>query len=214
MNYITYLRVSTAKQGADGLGIDAQRAAVIRYAGSNPIAAEYVEVESGRKNKRPQLTAALAACKATGATLLIAKLDRLTRNAGFLFTLMDAGVNFVAADNPDASPLTIRILAVVAQDEAERISTRTKAALEAKRAKGEKMGNPDNLTHAARLAGVEAVKANAAASLEWQRARALVSALSGIGHSLRSIAAQLNAAGFVTRNSKPFHAATVARLMA
>lgn len=215
MNYITYLRVSTTKQGADGLGIDAQRAAVARFAQGASILREYVEVESGRKNKRPQLAAALAECKATGATLLIAKLDRLTRNAAFLFSLMDAGVNFRAADNPDASPLTIRILAVIAQDEAEKISARTKAALQAKKAKGEKIGTPENLTAAAREKGLQVRKENAATDPNWNRARALASALNAKQtETLRSIADQLNAAGFVTRKNKPFYAATVARLVA
>jgi len=126
---------------------------------------------------------------------------------------MDAGVNFRAADNPDASPLTVRILAVIAQDEAEKISARTSAALQAKKAKGEKIGTPENLTDAARAKGVQARKDNAAACPEWMRARALTSALRGKGETMRAIAAQLNAAGFVTRNGAQFGPKTVQRLL-
>ena len=214
MNYITYLRVSTTKQGADGLGVEAQRAAVARFAKGASILREYVEVESGSKDSRPQLAAALAECKATGATLLIAKLDRLSRKVAYFYQLRDAGVNFIIADMPNASPETIGVMAVFAQSELEKISARTKAALQAKKERGEKLGTPENLTAAARAKGLQARKEKAAACPEWNRARALASALSAKGETLRSIADQLNAAGFVTRNGKQFHAKTVLRLVA
>jgi len=134
-NYIAYLRVSTDKQGVFGLGMEAQREAVCRYVQNRgQIFAEYVEVESGRKAERPQLMAALADCRRRRATLLIAKLDRLSRNVHFISGLMKSDVEFVAVDMPTANRLTIHILAAVAEHEREMISERTKAALAAAKA--------------------------------------------------------------------------------
>src|SRR5262249_54333670 len=126
--FVAYFRVSTDRQGKSGLRLDAQREAVMNYlnGGSWPLAAEYGEIESGKHNERPQLLAALAACKKLRARLVIAKLDRLSRNLAFIAALMDSGVEFVAVDNPHANKLTIHILAAVAQHEREMISQRTK----------------------------------------------------------------------------------------
>ncbi len=135
--FVTYLRVSTKRQGASGLGLEAQRAAVSTF--GTPIA-ELVEVESGANNARPQLAAALRLCRLHRATLLIAKLDRLSRNAAFLLGLKESGVDFVAADMPDANRLTVGIMAVVAESEREMISARTKAALGAAKARGVVLG--------------------------------------------------------------------------
>src|SRR5688572_20704691 len=138
--YTAYYRVSTSEQGQSGLGLAAQRQAVERFVNcSDCIVAEYVEVESGKKDMRPQLAAAIAKAKATGSTLIISKLDRLSRNAAFIFTLRDSGVDFIAADMPEANTLTIGIFAVMAQHEREAISSRTKAALAAKKAQGHKL---------------------------------------------------------------------------
>jgi hypothetical protein len=136
--FVSYLRVSTARQGASGLGLEAQREAVAAYIRSRAGAAaeplrEYVEVESGKVNDRPQLQAALRHAKHAQATLIIAKLDRLSRNAAFLLTLRDSGARFVAADMPDACDLTIGVLALVAEHERKMIQSRTKAALAVKR---------------------------------------------------------------------------------
>src|SRR5215472_25849 len=127
--FISYLRVSTDRQGQSGLGIEAQRKAVTDYGGSWQLLREYIEVESGKRSDRPQLLAALAHAKATGGTIVIAKLDRLARNVAFISNLMESGVEFVAADMPMANRLTVHVLAAVAEHEREMISQRTKAAL-------------------------------------------------------------------------------------
>jgi DNA invertase Pin-like site-specific DNA recombinase len=143
-NFVAYYRVSTDKQGKSGLGLEAQRQAVESYlnGGNWKLVGEFVEVESGKRNDRPQLQAAQAACKKHKATLVIAKLDRLSRNVHFISGLMEAGTKFVAVDNPVANKLTVHILAAVAEDERERISARTKAALQAAKARGQVLGNP------------------------------------------------------------------------
>jgi DNA invertase Pin-like site-specific DNA recombinase len=130
--YLAYYRVSTDKQGHSGLGLDAQRAAVQAYLaqGAWTLQAEFTEVESGQRADRPVLARALAACRAQGAILVIAKLDRLARNVAFISNLMDSGVEFVAVDFPQANRLTLHILAAVAEHERDMISARTKAALE------------------------------------------------------------------------------------
>src|SRR5258706_2822013 len=137
--YVAYLRVSTDRQGRSGLGLEAQRSAVAQYVaakGGRIIEPEYVEVESGKRNDRPELEKALKHCRLTGAILIVAKLDRLSRNAAFLMTLRDSGAEFVAADLPEANTMTVGIMALVAQHEREAISARTKAALAASRARG------------------------------------------------------------------------------
>lgn len=142
--FVAYYRVSTAKQGQSGLGLDAQREAVERHVRSvlGVVLAEYIEIESGKKNDRPEVAKALAACRAHRAILVIAKLDRLARNVAFVSNLMEAGVEFVACDNPYATRLTIHILAAVAEHEREMISARTTAALAAAKARGIRLGNP------------------------------------------------------------------------
>ena len=142
--FVAYYRVSTDQQGASGLGLEAQRSAVATYLDGGPwrLVAEHTEVESGKRADRPELAKALAACRKHKAKLIIAKLDRLSRNLAFIATLMDSGVEFVAVDNPHANKLTIHILAAVAQHEREAISERTKAALAAAKARGKRLGNP------------------------------------------------------------------------
>jgi DNA invertase Pin-like site-specific DNA recombinase len=122
---------------------------------------EFVEVESGKKNHRPQLLAVIAEALRTGATLLIAKLDRLSRNAGFIFALRDSGVDFVCCDMPDANTLTVGLFAVIAQHERETISKRTKDALTAKKARGAQLGSPQNFTTAVIAQGQAAMQRNA-----------------------------------------------------
>lgn len=217
--YISYLRVSTRKQGRSGLGLEAQRKAVDDYlnGGSWQLVEEYVEVETGKRDDRPQLARALAACRVHGATLVVAKMDRLARNAAFLLSLKDAGVDFVAADMPEANRLTVGIMAVVAEAEAQAISERTKAALAAAKARGVQLGNPENLTDADRVkgstAGVEARQRKAD-----QRAEDLAPVVAEVQAegctSLREIAAGLNARNIPTPRGGEWHPSQVRRLLA
>ena len=141
--FIAYYRVSTDKQGKSGLGLDAQRKAVVDYldGGKWTLLDEFTEIESGKRNDRPELEKALAACKKHRAKLVIAKLDRLSRNLAFIAMLMDRKVDFVCCDNPTATKFTIHILAAVAEHERDAISARTKAALAAAKANGKKLGS-------------------------------------------------------------------------
>jgi DNA invertase Pin-like site-specific DNA recombinase len=160
--FVAYYRVSTDRQGKSGLGLEAQRKAVLDYlnGGAWELIGEFTEIESGKRSEnRPELGRALEACRRHKARLVIAKLDRLSRNLAFIATLMDAGVEFVAVDNPHANKLTVHILAAVAQHEREMISERTRAALQAAKARGRKLGNPRPAE--AQTLGTEAGKAAA-----------------------------------------------------
>jgi len=145
MKFVAYYRVSTQKQGIDGNGMGAQKDAVRRYLESLEceLLANFEEVESGSNNERPQLMAAIELAKAKKAILVIAKLDRISRNASFLMKLQDSGIDFVACDMPNADKFTVGILALVAQRERELISQRTKAGLAIAKGRGAKLGNPN-----------------------------------------------------------------------
>jgi DNA invertase Pin-like site-specific DNA recombinase len=188
--YIAYHRVSTAQQGRSGLGLDAQRQAVRDFlnGGQWELLAEFTEVESGRRADRPELGKALAACRAHRAVLVIAKLDRLSRNAAFLLNLRDAGVEFVAADMPGANRLTVGIMALVAEEEARMISARTRAALAAAKARGKALGG-------ARVGAVERGRQIAAVGAEAARAQALARA-----QDLKPILVEILAAGVASQN--------------
>ncbi|SFQ79478.1 recombinase family protein [Hymenobacter arizonensis] len=212
--YTPYYRVSTQKQGSSGLGLDAQRAAVRAFvADPAQLGSEYVEIESGKKNQRPQLLAAIAEARRVGATLLIAKLDRLSRNAGFIFALRDSGVDFVCCDMPDANTLTVGLFAVIAQHERETISKRTKDALAAKKARGATLGSPANFTPAVIALGQAAMQANARAHQANRQAARLAGLLRAQGHTLQQVADELNQAGYRTRRGRAFHPTTVQRLL-
>jgi DNA invertase Pin-like site-specific DNA recombinase len=217
--WISYLRVSTGRQGRSGLGLEGQRKAVDDFlnGGSWHLVKEFVEVESGKKTdrQRPVLAEAIKACRLYGAKLVIAKLDRLSRNAHFLLGLKEAGVDFVCADMPAANRLTVGIMAMVAEEEGRMISERTKAALAAARRRGVQLGgyNKDpKLTVKARKAGQEANRAKAAA-----RATDLAPAISelraGGPRSLRAIAAGLNERGIPTARGGVWTATQVMRVM-
>lgn len=217
--FVSYLRVSTDKQGKSGLGLEAQREAVARFlnGGDWTLVAEYVETESGKKNDRPKLRAAMNHAKSVGGTLVIAKLDRLARNLHFVSGLMESGVDFVAADNPHANRLTIHILAAVAEDEAKRISERTKAALAAAKARGVKLGNPNGARalrgkQTGNAEAVAKVKENAQANAE--RLEGILQDIRGSGcTSVRGIAEELNRRGVLTPRGGHWHATSVQRLL-
>ncbi|OUJ67869.1 recombinase family protein [Hymenobacter crusticola] len=212
--YTPYYRVSTQKQGQSGLGLEAQRTAVRTFvADPSQLLSEFVEIESGKKNQRPQLLAAIAEARRTGSTLLIAKLDRLSRNAGFIFALRDSGVDFVCCDMPDANTLTVGLFAVIAQHERETISKRTKDALHAKKARGAKLGSPQNFTAAVIVQGQATMQRNARQHPANQQAAQLAELLRDTGHTLWQIAHKLNASGYRTRRGNMFQATTVQRLL-
>lgn len=218
---VAYYRVSTARQGASGLGLDAQRAAVEALCaarGWELIAPPFQEIESGKRSDRPELLKALQQAKLTGARLVIAKLDRLSRNAAFLLTLKDSGVEFVAADMPDANNLTVGIMALVAQQEREAISRRTKEALEAAKARGQRLGNPNGAA-AFRRAGkgntAALVAVRAKAGEHADRLRPVVCRLHANGvTSLGGIAAALNGEGMLTPRGGRWHASSARNLLA
>lgn len=212
--YIAYYRVSTQKQGNSGLGLDAQRTTVINYVGcTDCIISEYTETESGKNDNRTELNKAIHHAKQTGAVLIIAKLDRLSRNVAFLFQLRDAGVNFECCDLPDLNTMTLGIFATFAQFERERISQRTKDALQSKKAQGYKLGTPANLDSKAIAKGLEARKANAANNKENKQAKELVMMYTGKGLNLVQIAEKLNSNGYTTRRGKSFTATQVHRFL-
>jgi len=218
---VAYYRCSTARQGASGLGMEAQRAAVEALCASRGwelVAPPFQEVESGKRSDRPELLKALERAKLTGARLVIAKLDRLSRDATFLLTLQDSGVRFVAADMPDANDLTVGIMALVARQERQAISRRTKEALQAAKARGQVLGNPNGAAAFRRagkgtVAALEAVRAGAADRAE--SLRGTVQALRAEGVStLGGLAAALNAQGIVTARGGQWHASSVRNLVA
>ncbi len=209
MNAVAYYRVSTARQGASGLGIAAQRAMVTAY--SENIVAEYRDVESGRKTDRPQLQAAIEHCQREGAVLLIAKLDRLYRNMAATSALMESGIDFIACDMPEANKLTIHILAAIAEYEADLVSERTKAALAEAKKRGVKLGTPANLTPEARAKGPAARRQKAIEGSK--QATALAVSLRAQGRSLQQIADELKAAGFKSPRGKWYSPGSVKRLL-
>jgi DNA invertase Pin-like site-specific DNA recombinase len=217
--FVAYYRVSTAKQGASGLGLEAQQEAVRSYlnGGRWSMVAEVTEIESGKRNDRPALANALVLCRVHGATLVIAKLDRLARHVNFISNLMESGVEFTAVDFPQANRLTIHILAAVAEHEAAMISSRTKAALAAAKARGTRLGNPTkqigSRAYEGAVASVSVRKAKAA-----KRSGDLLPMLRDIqasgAASLRQIAEVLNSRGIPAARGGEWSAVQVRRVLA
>jgi DNA invertase Pin-like site-specific DNA recombinase len=210
--YVSYLRVSTKRQGESGLGLEAQRQAVLDYlnGGSWQLVQEHVEVESGKRDdNRPALARAFEACRAFNAKLVIARLDRLSRDAHFLLGLQKAGVEFIAVDNPHANRLTIGVLALVAEQEREAISQRTKAALAAAKARGVRLGKPKGYqpkgAAVGRERGVATITANAQAYAE--RLRPVLAELADL--SANAAAAELDRRGYATPRGGKWTAHTV-----
>ena len=208
---VSYLRVSTSKQGSSGLGREAQREAVSRYlAGCGCVQiGEFVEVETGRGAnalaRRPQLREALAMAKREGATLVIAKIDRLARNVHFVSGLMETGVPFVAADMPHADRFQLHLFAALAEKEAEQISRRTKEALAAAKARGVLLG---------RHAMILRAKHQDEGLQRLEPLRAQLTDMAAAGLSVRRIAATLNAQGVASPGGGRWHIATVQRALA
>lgn len=217
---VAYERVSTARQGKSGLGLDAQRKAIDDFAASRnaEVTSRFTEVESGKRADRPELLKALHLAKLTGATLVIAKLDRLSRNAAFLLTLRDSGVRFLACDMPEANDLTVGIMALVAQQEREAISRRTREALAAAKARGVKLGNPNGAAALRRAGkGGAALRATVRANADAHAAdlAEVIGEIRTRGyHTLRAIAAELNARGILTRRGGQWHVSNVRNLIA
>ncbi len=218
--FISYIRVSTAKQGKSGLGLEAQKKAIADYlnGGDWELIAEYREIESGKNDERIELQKALNHCMMTGARLIIAKLDRLSRDSHFVGGVMKSGVEFIACDTPTADKFTIHIFAAVAEQEARMISERTKAALQAAKSRGTKLGNPRNLHEAAAQAGRKAgVKGRQIKADEFaKRVLPIVQAINSRGLSLRRIAKELNGRNILTARGKAgnWTAAAVRNLIA
>ncbi|MCC6180220.1 MAG: recombinase family protein [Bacteroidia bacterium] len=206
MKYIAYYRVSTKKQGNSGLGLEAQRTAVESYLKDKIIMAEYTDIESGTKkgNDRENLKQAVIHAKSSNAILIIAKLDRLARNVSFITTLMESGIEFIACDMPQANKFTIHIFAALAEQEADLISQRTKSALAELKAKGVKLGNPQNLTKKARIKGLKIRQQNALENENNIKSTALIVSLKKEGMSFYAIAQKLNELKFKTRNGNIF----------
>lgn len=218
---VFYQRVSTDRQGSSGLGLEAQASACAAYAASvhaHVLGQPFIEIETGKLNARPELTNALALCKVTGATLVISKLDRLSRNAAFLLNLAESGVKFIAADMPQANSLTVGIMALVAQQEAEAISKRTKDALQAAKERGTILGNPNGAAALKRAdkgnkAAVQAIKAEADSHAE--NLGPVIESLKTEGiTSLGGIAKALNERSMKTPRGGIWHKTSVANLLA
>lgn len=216
--FVSYVRVSTQRQGASGLGLEAQRKAVADYLRdrAGELVGEFTEVESGKRNDRPQLAAALASCKRHKAVLVIAKLDRLARNVAFVANLMESGAEFVAVDMPMANRLTVHILAAVAEHEREMISARTMAALAASKARGRRLGwsiegrQQEQRRAALKGAGAGRARADAFAA----NIGPVVASMRAAGvTTLAGIAEALNARGIRTARGGAWYATTVRNLV-
>ena len=214
--YVAYLRQSTKKQGISGLGIEAQREIIQKFLGQEKPIAEYVETESGKRTDRPKLAEALDLCRKTKSTLIVAKLDRLSRNVAFTSKLLESDVEIKFCDFPEANRLVLHIIASIAEYEAGLISQRTKQSLKAKKARGIQLGKPENLTNNLDRAidnSKRAIQNKAKNNPNNKRAVAMLKVLVEQELSLSDMARRLNEEGFVTSQGKQFKAWQVSVLI-
>ena len=214
--YIAYLRQSTKKQENSGLGVEAQREIIKSYLKDKILIAEFLETESGKKTDRPKLTEAIGMCRKTGATLIVAKLDRLSRNVAFTSRLLESDVEIIFCDFPQANKLVLHIISSIAEYEANLISQRTKQSLKAKKARGIKLGKPDNLLSKHEQAIKNSNQTNrekALNNLNNKRAIAFLRMLQKENLSLSEMARMLNNEGFVTSSGCQFRATQVSILL-
>ena len=215
-NYVSYLRQSTKKQSLSNLGIEAQREIIQKYLGQIQPIAEFVETESGKKTDRPKLAEALELCRKTKSTLIVAKLDRLSRNVAFTSKLLESDVEIKFCDFPEANRLVLHIIASIAEYEAGLISTRTKQALKAKKARGVRLGKPENLVKHLGKAISNSNLTNRQKALDNdnnRRAIAMLKVMATQDLSLSEMARRLNEEGFVTSQGKQFTAWQVSVLL-
>jgi DNA invertase Pin-like site-specific DNA recombinase len=215
-SYVSYLRVSTQRQGTSGLGLQAQQEIIQKYLNGCLPVAEFIEVESGRKTDRPKLHEALELCKKMKATLIVAKMDRLSRNVAFTSQLLDSGIEIVFCDFPKANRLVLTIIAAISEYEAGLIRKRTKEALQIKKDQGFKLGKPENLTNNLEKAITNSKKANAEKANNNpnnRRAVALIKNLINNTSNLSEMARQLNSEGFLTSRGGNFSAKQVSILI-
>lgn len=208
--FVAYYRVSTERQGTSGLGLQAQRTAVENHTTRGRVLAEFTEVESGKKSDRVELMKALALCERTGATLVIAKLDRLSRNLKFTVDLMESGVDFVCCDMPSANKLTIQIMAVMAEHEREMISQRTKAALAAAKERGVLLGSARPGHWDGRQRGP---KLGSKRHLNNDKLVTQIQQLRDSGATYDAIASKINAQGWTTSTGKQWSKSAVHRVL-
>ena len=214
--YVAYLRVSTQKQGYSGLGLEAQREIIHNHLHDTTLIAEFVEVESGRKSDRPKLKEALALCRKDGATLIVAKLDRLARSVSFLSNLLESDVEIVFCDFPQANKMVLHIISAISQYEAELIAARTKASLQAKKARGFKLGNPEHLLEKHQVAiqnSIRTCRVKADNNPNNKRAVAMLRIFVKENRSYSEMASILNQEGFVTSRGCSFTKSTVYKLI-
>ncbi|MDF7815691.1 recombinase family protein [Hymenobacter sp. YC55] len=212
MPYVAYYRVSTLQQGKSGLGLAAQPQLVKAFVKEEAILGEFVEVEGGKKATRPQLRPAVQLAQRQGAVLVIAKLDRLSRNVAFIASLMESGVEFVACDQPQANKFTLHIFAALAEQERDMISERTRRALQVLKTQGKQLGTPANLTPTAHAQGLTIRQQNARTHEGNRQATALIVARRAQGQGYNQIAQEVEELGFRTRRGCRFTHKQVQRL--
>ena len=214
--YVAYLRQSTMKQAISGLGVEAQREIIEKFLGDKKPIAEFVETESGKRTDRPKLAEALELCRKTKSTLIVAKLDRLSRNVAFTSKLLESDVEIKFCDFPEANRLVLHIIASIAEYECGLISQRTKQSLKAKKARGVRLGKPENLMNNLDRAlenSKRAIRTKALDNNNNRRAIAMLRVLAAQDLSLSEMARRLNNEGFVTSQGKQFTAWQVSVLL-